>query len=78
MDEFLVARALAGLGGGGLNTLTSVIMSGLVPLKSRGIFQGLANIVYGLGVGTGAPLGGVLNDTIGWRGAFYIQIPVLL
>ena len=78
MDEFLVARALAGLGGGGLNTLTSVIMSGLVPLKSRGVFQGLANIVYGLGVGTGAPLGGVLNDTIGWRGAFYIQIPVLL
>lgn len=78
MTEFLMARILAGLGGGGLNTLTSVILSGLVPIKLRGVFQGFANIVYGLGVGTGAPLGGMLNDTIGWRGAFFVQIPVLL
>lgn len=78
MNQFLIARTLAGLGGGGLNTLNSVIMSSLVPLKSRGVYQGLSNIVYGLGVGTGAPLGGLLNDKIGWRGAFYVQIPFLL
>ncbi|WFD31315.1 hypothetical protein MSPP1_002349 [Malassezia sp. CBS 17886] len=77
MSGFLVARTLAGIGGGGLSTVGSVIMSHLVPLPSRGVYQGLTNIVYGLGVGTGAPLGGLLSDTVGWRGAFYLQTPVL-
>lgn len=78
MNEFLLARTLAGIGGGGLSTITSVIMSHLVPLKSRGMYQGLTNLVYGAGVGLGAPLGGLLNDSIGWRGAFYAQLPFLL
>lgn len=78
MHEFLTARTLAGLGGGGLNTVGSVIVSHLVPLHSRGVYQGLTNIVYGLGIAVGGPLGGILNDTIGWRGAFYVQIPIIL
>lgn len=78
MNEFLVARALAGAGSGGLSTVPSVIMSSIVPLRSRGLFQGLTNIVYGLGIGLGAPIGGMLNDAIGWRGAFYVQLPLML
>ncbi|PKI84032.1 hypothetical protein MVES1_002178 [Malassezia vespertilionis] len=78
MTQFLVARTIAGIGAGGLVTAISVIMTHLVPLHSRGIYQGLTNIVFGLGVGTGAPVGGVLNDTVGWRGAFYIQVPILV
>ncbi|WFD24358.1 hypothetical protein MEQU1_003057 [Malassezia equina] len=61
-----------------LGTITSVIMSSLVPLRSRGIYQGLTNIVFGLGGATGAPLGGILLDIMGWRGCFLIQIPALL
>lgn len=78
MPEFLAARLLTGLGGGGLATVASVILSHMIPLKHRGVFQGLTNIVFGLGTGTGAPLGGWINDTAGWRGAFYVQIPVLI
>lgn len=77
MSAFLFARTLTGLGGGGLSTVGNVIMSHLVPLKNRGILQGLTNIVFGLGAGTGAPFGGWLNDAIGWRGAFYVQLPFL-
>ncbi|WFD28331.1 hypothetical protein MNAN1_003340 [Malassezia nana] len=77
INELLVARALAGIGGGGLSTISSVIMSSIVPLRSRGLFQGLTNIMYGLGGATGAPLGGILLDVVGWRGCFYIQVPVL-
>lgn len=55
----------------------------------RGIFQGVVsrrlascaddkgNIAFGTGMGLGAPLGGLINDAIGWRWAFYIQVPVL-
>mgnify|MGYP001759586465 FL=1 len=77
MNELLLARTFAGIGGGGLSTITSVIMSSLVPLRSRGLFQGMTNIMYGLGGATGGPLGGILLDIVGWRGCFFIQIPAL-
>lgn len=44
----MVARAVAGLGGGGINTLTTVIVSDLVPLRERGKYQGYGNIAYGV------------------------------
>jgi MFS family permease len=70
MEMLIAARALAGVGGGGLMTCTSTILSDVVPLRDRGLYQGLTNIIYGLGSGMGGPVGGVLNDTLGWRNAF--------
>lgn len=43
----VAARVVAGLGGGGINTLTTVICSDLVPLRERGKYQGYGNIAYG-------------------------------
>jgi MFS family permease len=42
------------------------------------MFQGYANIFFGLGAALGGPVGGWISDTIGWRGAFWVQPPVLL
>ncbi|WFC98476.1 hypothetical protein MYAM1_001204 [Malassezia yamatoensis] len=78
MFEFLAARTIAGMGGGGLNTVGSVIVSHLVPLHSRGVYQGLTNIVYGLGISIGGPVGGIFNDTLGWRAVFYCQMPIIV
>lgn len=78
MNMLIFARALAGMGGGGLTTNTSIILSDIVPLKNRGLLQGLTNIIFGLGSGLGGPIGGWMNDTLGWRRAFLIQIPLLL
>lgn len=78
MNEFLAARTLAGIGGGGLSTVGSVIMSHMVPLHQRGVYQGLTNVMWGMGIAVGGPVGGILNDTIGWRGTFYIQLPLLV
>lgn len=33
--------------------------------------------LFGAGAGLGGPLGGLLNDTIGWRSAFLLQLPLL-
>ncbi|KAG6837944.1 hypothetical protein H0H93_008338 [Arthromyces matolae] len=63
MQALIAARAVAGMGGGG---------------KKRGLYQGMANILYGLGAGLGGPLGGWVNDVFGWRAAFYMQTPFLL
>ncbi|WVR06002.1 hypothetical protein IAU60_003030 [Kwoniella sp. DSM 27419] len=73
MNTLIAARALAGMGGGGLST-GDTIMSDIVPITHRGIFQGLADTPPVLG----APLGGLINDRLHWRWAFGIQIPILL
>ena len=78
MDELIAARAFAGIGGGGMTTVVSIIMSDIVPLQSRGLWQGVVNIIHAAGSSTGAPLGGVLADTIGWRWAFIGQAPICL
>ncbi|CAE6457605.1 unnamed protein product [Rhizoctonia solani] len=77
--EFLIfARAIAGMGGGGVMTVSSISVTDIIPLKQRGLYQGLANILFGLGSGIGGPVGGWINDTLGWRAAFLIQIPILI
>ena len=67
MNELLVARAIAGIGGGGMTTLVAIVLSAVIPLNKRGIWQGYNNIVFAAGLGIGAPLGGYFSDTIGWR-----------
>ncbi|KAF7353966.1 Vacuolar membrane amino acid uptake transporter fnx2 [Mycena venus] len=57
--------------------VVSIIMSDIVPLRSRGTWQGIMNIIYASGSASGAPLGGFLSDTIGWRWGFLIQVPAI-
>ena len=61
-----------------MTTVVSILVSDLVPLRSRGTWQGVLNIVFATGSATGAPLGGLLADTIGWRWAFLIQVPATM
>ncbi|KAF8138171.1 vacuolar amino acid permease [Boletus edulis] len=78
METLILARAIAGMGGGGVMTVTSIAITDLVPLKHRGLYQGMTNVLFGLGAGLGGPVGGWLNDTWGWRAAFLLQAPLLL
>lgn len=50
-----------------MTTVVSIVMSDLVPLRERGVYQGIINIIYAGAAATGAPLGGFLADTVGWR-----------
>ncbi|KAI0821779.1 MFS general substrate transporter [Trametes gibbosa] len=76
MTELIAARTFAGIGGGGMTTLAFIVMSDVAPLRQRGTLQGFANIAFAAGQATGAPLGGLLADSIGWRWAFLIQVPL--
>ncbi|KAI9282199.1 major facilitator superfamily domain-containing protein [Sporodiniella umbellata] len=76
--ELVVARAIAGIGGGGINCMTTVVGADLVPLRERGKIQGYGNIAFSVGSVVGAPLGGFLTDIFGWRSCFYINLPFLL
>lgn len=78
MEALIAARAIAGMGGGGVMTVSSITVTDLIPLRSRGLFQGLANILFGAGAGLGGPLGGWISDNFGWRIAFGFQVPLLV
>lgn len=40
-----------------MTTVVSIILSDIVPLRERGTWQGIINIIYASGAGCGAPLG---------------------
>lgn len=67
MPQLIAARAFSGIGGAGMSTVTSIMFSDIIPLKKRGMWQGYINIIFATGASVGAPLGGILVDTIGWR-----------
>ena len=71
----ILGRVVAGMGGGGLMSISTFLGSDLVPLRMRGLVQGVGNLCYGSGAMLGGVLGGLLNDTLGWRWAFLIQVP---
>ncbi|QOU22084.1 hypothetical protein BRETT_002251 [Brettanomyces bruxellensis] len=73
--SFVIGRFLSGFAGG-LNTLGTIIMSDLIPLRKRGVFQGLGNTFYALGSAVGGTVGGWIAHRFGWRLAFWFQVPI--
>ena len=61
-----------------MTTCTSILLSDVISLRDRGTWQGYVNIVYAFGSAAGAPLGGLLADSIGWRWAFVAQGPMCI
>lgn len=56
-------------------SITTFMASDLVPLRKRGVVQGINNIAVGIGTGSGGFLGGWINNVLGWRWAFLVQVP---
>ncbi|TFB04088.1 Multidrug resistance protein fnx1 [Trichoderma ghanense] len=73
----ILGRVVAGIGGGGLMSISTFLGSDLIPLRSRGVVQGIGNICYGSGAMLGGIAGGLMNDhtKLGWRLAFLVQVP---
>ncbi|KAI5899096.1 MFS general substrate transporter [Schizophyllum commune H4-8] len=78
METLIVARFLAGIGGGGIFTTSTIVISDMYSLRSRGLAQGFASVFNGFGMGIGGPLGGFITDWLGWRWAFLLQLPIFV
>ncbi|KAK8020657.1 major facilitator superfamily transporter [Apiospora arundinis] len=76
--QLCIARGVAGMGGGGMNAIVSILVTDLVSLRDRGVWQGYINVVFAAGIASGAPIGGLLADSIGWRWAFAGQFPIAI
>ncbi|ODN76598.1 hypothetical protein L202_05255 [Cryptococcus amylolentus CBS 6039] len=74
----VLARFVAGMGGGGMGTVSSVLMADIFTPAERGFYQGISFAVFGAGTGLGGPIGGILTQAFGWRAAFYAQVPIAI
>ncbi|RYP02642.1 hypothetical protein DL764_005687 [Monosporascus ibericus] len=72
------ARALNGVGGGGVSSLVSIVVSDLVSLRDRGKYQGFISAAIGTGGAAGPFVAAGLLRTgpEGWRWSFWVPAVV--
>ncbi len=76
MTELISARAIQGLGGGGLMALALAVIGDIIPPRERGRYQGYFAAVFGTSSVLGPVLGGFFTDGPGWRWIFFINVPI--
>src|SRR5690606_5766529 len=76
MTWLITGRAIQGLGGGGLMILSQAIIADVVPARERGKYMGIMGGVFALSSVAGPLLGGWFTEGIGWRWAFWMNIPL--
>src|SRR5512137_1973024 len=75
MTQLIFARALQGLGAGGIQPLAFVLIGEMFSLEQRAKMQGFFSGVWGVSSILGPLLGGFLVDQLSWRWVFYINVP---
>ncbi len=70
------ARALQGLGGGGLMTLSHALIGEVVPPRERARYQGYIAAVVVCSNSFGPVVGGYLTEVFGWRSIFLVNLPL--
>ncbi|MBN1321081.1 MAG: MFS transporter [Thermoleophilia bacterium] len=76
MPVLIAARAIQGLGGGGLMILSQSIIADIVPPRQRGTYMGILGGAWAFASVLGPILGGWFADSIGWRWAFWFNVPL--
>lgn len=63
---FIAGRVVSGVGGAGIMTLCLILVLELTGAKRRGLFIGLVNMGYTVGVSLGAVVAGASLGVFGW------------
>ena len=78
MGFLIGARALQGVGVGGLTALVQVVIASMVSPRERGRYSGYIGATFAVATVSGPLIGGLIVDTpwLGWRWCFGVGIPV--
>lgn len=75
-EEVIIGRAVQGVGAALLAAQAMAIITRIYPAERRGRALGVWGAFAGLATAAGPTVGGLLTATVGWRGIFFINLPV--
>jgi EmrB/QacA subfamily drug resistance transporter len=76
MNELIAFRALQGLGAGGMSVGALAIIGELVAPRERARYAGMSLTLMAMANIGGPIVGGFVTEHLGWRWAFYLNLPV--
>lgn len=76
MFWLIVARAIQGIGGGGLIAMAQTVIGDLVPAKERGKFAVYISGTWAIASIAGPILGGLIAEHLHWSVIFWINLPL--
>lgn len=72
----VAGRAIQGMGMGTIMPLSQTIVGDIVPARYRGKYQGFMGATFGVSSIAGPIVGGFITDLVGWRGLFFMVLPL--
>lgn len=76
MSALIGARAVQGLGGGGLFVLALSVVGDVIPAQERGKIQGMFAAVFSISSMIGPLIGGWFVEVASWHWIFLINVPL--
>jgi EmrB/QacA subfamily drug resistance transporter len=76
MQALVAARAIQGVGAGGLFALSMTILGDVISPRERGRYQGYMAGVFSVATILGPLVGGLLVDFAHWRWIFFMNLPL--
>ncbi|KAK6201086.1 multidrug-resistance transporte [Scheffersomyces amazonensis] len=76
MNMLIAGRVIAGIGGGGIQALTFIIGTEVVPMHKRPRIMTFVGITTAISSVLGPVIGGAFTTHVTWRWSFYINLPI--
>jgi MFS family permease len=76
MGALVAARALQGIGGGGILPIAQTVIADLLAPRERPLYQSYSAVMFMVASVLGPVLGGLLTDYLHWSLIFWINVPM--